>query len=90
MHVDVPPTHLELPAPNAPSTQREETSAGNSKSFSSQPKSSSNAPGAAWNNKKAQDEYDRAMVNITDKAWSMARFGELLAGGRNPPANPPA
>lgn len=37
------------------------------------------APGSAWNTKKAQEDYDRAVGMLTDKAWSMGMFLPLLS-----------
>ena len=35
-------------------------------------------PGSGWNNKKAQDEYHRAMENIVDQDFSLQEFGDPL------------
>ena len=41
-------------------------------------------PGSGWNNKKAQDEYHRALENVVDQDFSLVEFGDVLLdeGGR--------
>ncbi|KAF7716898.1 Uncharacterized protein PECH_000711 [Penicillium ucsense] len=33
-------------------------------------------PGTAWNNKRAQDEYHRAMEHVVDQDFSLDEFGD--------------
>ncbi|KAI4134562.1 MAG: hypothetical protein LQ347_001407 [Umbilicaria vellea] len=33
-------------------------------------------PGWAWNNKKARDDYSRAMEQVVDKSFSLREFGD--------------
>lgn len=33
-----------------------------------------NQPGYAWKNKRAQDEYSRAIEQVVDKKWSLSEF----------------
>ena len=42
-------------------------------------------PGWAWNNKKARDEYGRAMEQVVDKSFNLRRFymGEAVEWPRN-------
>ncbi|KKY27024.1 hypothetical protein UCRPC4_g01319 [Phaeomoniella chlamydospora] len=35
-------------------------------------------PGSGWNNKKAQDEFHRALENVVDQDFSVAEFGDPL------------
>ncbi|KAI9696544.1 MAG: hypothetical protein M1836_005563 [Candelina mexicana] len=35
-----------------------------------------NQPGYAWKNKRAQEEFSRAMEHVLDKKWSMRDFGD--------------
>ncbi|KAI9711619.1 MAG: hypothetical protein M1812_007142 [Candelaria pacifica] len=35
-----------------------------------------NQPGYAWKNKRAQEEFSRAMEQVVDKKWSMRDFGD--------------
>ncbi len=44
-----------------------------------------NQPGYAWKNKRAQDEYSRAIEQVVDKKWSLSEFygaDASFVGGR--------
>ncbi|KAL9617263.1 MAG: hypothetical protein Q9160_007944 [Pyrenula sp. 1 TL-2023] len=39
-------------------------------------------PGADWNNKRAQEDFQRAMENVVDKDFSLKEFGDPLIDTR--------
>lgn len=39
-------------------------------------------PGAEWNNKRAQEDFHRAMENVVDKDFSLKEFGDPLIDTR--------
>ena len=41
----------------------------------------SDEPGWAWRNRKAVDEFQRAMEAVVDKGFSLREFGDLFEGG---------
>ena len=36
-------------------------------------------PGSGWNNKRAQEEFQRAWDNVLDKDFSLREFGDVMA-----------
>lgn len=38
-------------------------------------------PGSGWNNKKAQDEFHRALENVVDQDFTLREFGDVLLDG---------
>ena len=38
-------------------------------------------PGSGWNNKKAQDEFHRALENVVDQDFTLREFGDVLLEG---------
>ncbi|RAO65695.1 uncharacterized protein BHQ10_001707 [Talaromyces amestolkiae] len=34
------------------------------------------APGASWNNQRAQEEFNRALENVVDREFSLGEFGD--------------
>lgn len=40
-------------------------------------------PGAAWKNKRAQEDFQRAMEGVVDRDFSLKEFGDPLIDTRN-------
>lgn len=45
-------------------------------------KDAANKPGGGWNNKKAQEDMQRAWDNVVDKDFSLKEYGDVILQGK--------